>query len=250
MHPIHHFFQKLRGSRGKHFLGGFRRGGGQGFRFDPRHGAPGDAARGFGGLGPGRKLGSADLQLLILALLAERARHGYELIKELDERSKGYYVPSPGMIYPALSYLEEVGYATVESDGPKKLYTITVAGLSELKDRRAAADAMLEQLSWVGQRLEQMRETLAQDPQTADGRSDEFDLGETQRGRGRGRGRAVGMETREILHQLKLVLRNAIGAPPEEQRRIAAILERAVADIRSKPGNTTSDTDHPANEKP
>ncbi len=79
---------------------------------------------GMGGrpFGMGRKLASVDLQLLILGLLAEKPRHGYEIIKALDERSKGFYIPSPGMVYPALTYLEEIGHATVEADGSRKLY--------------------------------------------------------------------------------------------------------------------------------
>src|SRR6202158_3229989 len=79
---------------------------------------PGLGGRGFFG---GRKLGSGELQLVILALLEERPRHGYEIIKALEETSKGFYAPSPGMVYPALTYLEEVGYATVEAEGSKKL---------------------------------------------------------------------------------------------------------------------------------
>ena len=59
------------------------------------------------GFGMGRKLASADLQLLILGLLAEKPRHGYEIIKALDELSRGFYAPSPGMVYPALTYVEE-----------------------------------------------------------------------------------------------------------------------------------------------
>ena len=54
----------------------------------------------------GRRLASGDLQLVLLALLAERASHGYELIKALEERSGGFYSPSPGMVYPALTWLE------------------------------------------------------------------------------------------------------------------------------------------------
>src|SRR5215471_1749705 len=69
---------------------------------------------GFGGgrFRVGRKLGSEELQLVILALLAENPSHGYELIKVLEERSSGFYSPSPGMVYPALTYLEEVNYAS------------------------------------------------------------------------------------------------------------------------------------------
>src|SRR3979411_3043860 len=81
-----------------------------------RHGG-GVGGRGFFG---GRKLGSGELQLVILALLEERPRHGYEIIKALEETSKGFYAPSPGMVYPALTYLEEVGEATAEADGRKK----------------------------------------------------------------------------------------------------------------------------------
>src|SRR5215471_3540767 len=82
--------------------------------------------RGFGwhGFRAGRKLGGDDLQLLILALLADRPFHGYEIIRALEERSGGFYSPSPGMVYPALTYLEEIGYASVESEGAKKLYRI------------------------------------------------------------------------------------------------------------------------------
>ncbi len=78
-----------------------------------RHGR--DFMRGFkggmfgGGFRTGRKFDAADLQLIILALLSEQPRHGYELIKTLEERSGGFYVPSPGVIYPALTYLEETG---------------------------------------------------------------------------------------------------------------------------------------------
>src|SRR5215469_10345922 len=111
---MHHHLEKawklerraMRGHRhGRHgygpFAGGFADGTGMG----------------GGGFRTGRKLGAADLQLVILALLKERPRHGYEIIKALEERSAGFYVPSPGMVYPALTYLEEVGQAIVESDG-------------------------------------------------------------------------------------------------------------------------------------
>ena len=62
------------------------------------------------GMPGGRKLGSADLQLLLLALLAERPAHGYELIRTLEQRSGGFYAPSPGMVYPALTFLDEIGH--------------------------------------------------------------------------------------------------------------------------------------------
>jgi hypothetical protein len=79
---------------------GFRRGG-PGFMGD-------FAGSDFPG---GRKLDAIDIQLVILALLAEHPAHGYELIKTLEERSGGFYTPSPGVIYPALTYLHEIGHA-------------------------------------------------------------------------------------------------------------------------------------------
>src|SRR5580704_12947712 len=87
---------------------------------------------GIGSIEPGMRatkmLASGDLQLIILLLLAERPRHGYEVIKALEEQSSGIYTPSPGMVYPALTYLDEVGFATVSSEGSKKLYTLTDEG--------------------------------------------------------------------------------------------------------------------------
>src|ERR1700723_824874 len=117
MHRHHHHHHDH--SRWEHFFGGPRKGVGRGRLggWVARGGGPG--GRGFG---MGRKLPSADLQLLILQLLAEKPRHGYEIIKALEERSKGFYVPSPGMVYPALTYLEEIGHATVEADGARKLH--------------------------------------------------------------------------------------------------------------------------------
>src|SRR5580692_8943972 len=111
------------------------------FGFGPQFGegfGPGGGGR--GGFGPGRKLGSADLQLLLLALLAEKPSHGYELIKAVEERSHGYYTPSPGMVYPALTFLEEIGHASVEQEGTRKLYRATDAGLKHLADNRATVD--------------------------------------------------------------------------------------------------------------
>jgi len=88
----------------------------------------GGMGMGGGAFRAGRRLASGDLQLVLLALLAERASHGYELIKALQERSDGFYSPSPGMVYPALTWLEEMGYASVTCEGVKKLYSVTEAG--------------------------------------------------------------------------------------------------------------------------
>src|ERR1700678_1535960 len=151
---MHRFFRHLHdfhgGRHGRRHHHGF-------FGFGPDFGPGFGQGRGAGHFGPGRKLGLADLQLLLLALLAEKASYGYELIKALEERSKGYYSPSPGMIYPALTYLEEIGHATVQVEGTKKLYSITEAGLTHLEQNRAAVDTLLEQLSWIGRKMDHLK---------------------------------------------------------------------------------------------
>lgn len=237
-HDALHHGQRHHGCRGdRHAARGGHRGGhgfGFGFGFDPRHGGRGGPGRGPDGFGAGRKLSSADLQLLILALLAERARHGYELIKELDERSKGYYVPSPGMIYPALSYLEEIGYASVEAEGSKKLYTVTVAGLNQLEQNRAAADAMLEQLAWAGLRMEQMRQAMGQGEATDELGSEEG----IRPGDWRHPMSPARQELRDAFHSLKDEMRLAVARAgrgnEDEQRRLLDILRRATQEVRGK----------------
>src|ERR1700732_1823040 len=133
-HRLHHFFGRHHGGRGfGHFGKGFMDSGDMGGR----------------AFGMGRKLASVDLQLLILGLLADKPRHGYEIIKALDDRSRGFYVPSPGMVYPALTYLEEIGHATIEAEGTRKRYHITDAGREHLAENRTAADALLAQFERV-----------------------------------------------------------------------------------------------------
>ena len=84
----------------------------------------------------GRMLAQGDLKLLALALIAEQPRHGYELIKLIEEKTSGFYSPSPGVVYPTLTFLEEAGYVTAESEGAKKRYTITDEGRAYLEENR------------------------------------------------------------------------------------------------------------------
>ena len=112
-------------------------------------------ARRFGGgdmMRAGRMLAQGDLRLLALALIAEQPRHGYEIIKVLEEKTEGWYAPSPGIVYPTLTYLEEAGYVTAQADGAKRLYTITGEGRAYLESNRAFVDAVLERLDAVGER--------------------------------------------------------------------------------------------------
>ena len=83
----------------------------------------------------GRMLAQGDLRLLALALIAEQPRHGYEIIKVLEEKTEGWYAPSPGIVYPTLTYLEEAGYVTAQADGAKRLYTITAEGRAYLEEQ-------------------------------------------------------------------------------------------------------------------
>ena len=99
--------------------------------------------RGFGGRREGRGFGHGGLRLVLLKLLSEKPSHGYELIKAIEERSKGAYSPSPGVIYPTLSWLEDEGFTTVEAgeDG-RKMAQITDAGRTFLEEKAEAVDAL------------------------------------------------------------------------------------------------------------
>jgi DNA-binding PadR family transcriptional regulator len=105
----------------------------------------------------GRMLAHGDLKLLALALIEEQPRHGYELIKIIEGKTSGAYSPSPGVVYPTLTFLEEAGYATAESEGAKKTYAITEAGREHLKENRGIADMVLERLSAIGEKLARKR---------------------------------------------------------------------------------------------
>ena len=95
----------------------------------------------------GRFFETGDLRLVILALIAERPRHGYELIKAVEERLGGAYSPSPGVVYPTLTLLEELGQIAVAStEGGRKLYAVTPEGERVLEESRAEADALFARM--------------------------------------------------------------------------------------------------------
>jgi len=97
-----------------------------------------------GGRRQGRMFDYGELRLLILAMIGEQPRHGYELIKVIEERFGGSYTPSPGVIYPTLSWLVDIGYTSVTAeDAGRKRYQITPEGEAFLVANRAAADALL-----------------------------------------------------------------------------------------------------------
>lgn len=109
-----------------------------GFPFGP--GGPWWARRGFGGPGPGPRFGRGDLKYELLALLAERPMHGYEMIKALEEQSGGFYTPSAGAVYPSLQLMEDRGWITSQTVDGKKVYTITDAGREALGQQRGTEE--------------------------------------------------------------------------------------------------------------
>lgn len=104
-----------------------------------------------GGRRPGRgarMFEQGDLKLVILRLLEEKPRHGYEIIKELESRSGGAYSPSPGTVYPTLTMLEEMGYAkAVPEEGGKKIYEITDEGRKHLSENSSAVNDIFDRIS-------------------------------------------------------------------------------------------------------
>lgn len=139
----HRFFDKherMRAMRSGRFGGdpwggerGWSRGGG-------RHG------HGRGGFR--RMFDQGDLKYVVLGLIAEQPRHGYELIKEIEARVGGAYAPSPGVIYPLLTMLEEMGLAELSaSEGAKKLYAITESGKAELEANKSNVESLFQRIA-------------------------------------------------------------------------------------------------------
>lgn len=192
------------GRRGGH-RGGFGFGG-----FGPGDGGAGDTFR------VGRMLAQGDLRLLALALIGQQPRHGYEIIKLVEEKTGGWYSPSPGVVYPTLTYLEEAGQVTVVAEGSKKLYTITDEGRAYLEENRELADTILERLEALGEKAAKMRRAF-----------------------GWGRREDAADQSPLVSAALQAV-REAAAATLEKDRdaeaRIAEILARAATDIRRGQG--------------
>ncbi|MCI2774285.1 PadR family transcriptional regulator [Staphylococcus petrasii] len=109
-------------------------------RFEQFDGGKGPRGfEGFGGFG-GRRGGrdrffkKGNLQFVILKMLEEESRHGYQIIKDLEERFKGFYSPSPGSVYPILQMLEDREFVSISKEGNKKIYTITDEGKQFLEE--------------------------------------------------------------------------------------------------------------------
>ncbi|CAN5381271.1 PadR family transcriptional regulator [soil metagenome] len=169
-----------------------------------RHGGggPGDSGRrgGWSGDSGGRMFGHGDLKLVLLALIAERPRHGYDLIRAIEEKFGGAYAPSPGAVYPTLTFLEEQDYIAAEAaGGSKKLYRITPEGEAHLAENRTAVDGILT-------RMDMAAGIMA--------------------------GHSAPEVVREAYHTLKHALRMHRGPWSDaEAERIRAVLEQAARDV-------------------
>lgn len=108
-----------------------------------------------------RRFQKGVLKYVILDLINDHPRHGYEIIRTMDERSYGFYAPSPGAVYPTLQSLQETGYITSEEQDDKKVYTITRAGREFLDERREIADGIKRQMAewWNPERMEEVGKT-------------------------------------------------------------------------------------------
>jgi DNA-binding PadR family transcriptional regulator len=184
-----------------------------------RHGFGGWGGwRGFGGgdmVRAGRMLATGDLRLIALALIAEQPRHGYEIIKVLEEKTAGWYSPSPGIVYPTLTYLEEAGYVTAQAEGAKKLYTITDEGRAYLDQNRDFVDAVLERLAGIGNKLARMRRRFGRDEEDEDRRG----------------GRLPPL-VRAALENLREVARERLEGDADAEAKLVEILARAAQELK------------------
>jgi DNA-binding PadR family transcriptional regulator len=194
-----------RWAAGRHW----RRHGG-GFGWGGRHGmgdGDGDMVR------AGRMLAQGDLRLIALALIAEQPRHGYEIIKVLEDKTEGWYSPSPGMVYPTLTYLEEAGYVSAQSEGSKRLYTITEEGRGYLAENKAFVDAVLERLAAIGTRVAHARRRQEE-------REDERS------------GPSVPPLVRAALVNLREVAAKRLETDADAEPKVVDVLARAAAEIK------------------
>ena len=206
-----------------------------GRRWRRHFGGGSEARHGMGGgdmMRAGRMLATGDLRLIALALIAEQPRYGYEIIKLLEDKTAGWYSPSPGIVYPTLTFLEEAGQVTAQADGAKKLYTITDEGKAHLAENQDFVDAVLERMSMIGEKAKRIRAHFARD---------EENDGEHRGGRrGRGRDRddsdrsSVPPLVRAALDNLRDVAAKQIEANEDAETRIVEVLARAAQEIRKQ----------------
>lgn len=198
----------------EHWAGGrgWRRRFGESFGGGGRHGmGGGDFIR------AGKMLAQGDVRLLALALIAEQPRHGYEIIKVLEEKTAGWYSPSPGMVYPTLTYLEEVGYVTAQAEGAKKLYTITEEGKAHLAENRDFVDAVLERLTAFGEKVTRMRRRFGWDDEAGEHGGD-----------------SLPRSIKGAFQDLSEAVRELLSKDRDAKGRIIEAIDRVTADLKPK----------------
>jgi DNA-binding PadR family transcriptional regulator len=202
------------GSRGEQWGAG-RHGGKFGGRF-----GRGGRFGGFGGpdgmggdemMRARRLLALGDLRLLALALIAQAPRHGYEIIKLVEEKTGDWYSPSPGIVYPTLTYLEEAGYVTASAEGSKKLYTITDEGKAYLDANGDIIKVVLDRLSAIGERVSHWRRAA----------------------RGEREQQLPPLVDAAIKH-LRDVVAKRLGDDADAEARLAEILARTAAELQNR----------------
>jgi DNA-binding PadR family transcriptional regulator len=135
-------------------------------RFHGRHAGPrgrfggDDGFAGERGFGRGRRqrmFDGGDLRLVLLKLVAEKPRHGYDVIRAIEQRTAGAYVPSPGVIYPTLTMLGEMGFIEEQlAEGARKLFAITAEGTAHLEQHAEEVVALFAKLDALGQERERV----------------------------------------------------------------------------------------------
>ena len=105
-----------------------------------------------------------ELKYIILDLIKDKPSHGYEIIRRLEERSHGFYAPSPGAVYPTLQLLEEMGYIEAKQQDGKRIYTITDEGRKFLSGQEQFAEGIKQQMKerWSKKNTADMRETMVE----------------------------------------------------------------------------------------
>ncbi|HLH89248.1 MAG TPA: PadR family transcriptional regulator [Xanthobacteraceae bacterium] len=182
-----------------------------------RHGHGFGDRHGFGGgdmIRAGRMLATGDLRLIALALIAEQPRHGYEIIKVLEDKTAGWYSPSPGIVYPTLTFLEEAGYVTAQTEGAKKLYSITDDGRAYLDQNRDFVDAVLERLEKIGSKIARVRRRFGRDEEEDDER------------------RGLPPLLRAALENLREIAGERLGNDADAEAKLVEILARAAQEMK------------------
>ena len=160
---------------------------------------------GPGGFGGGReRLERGLLRYVILSVLNDGPRHGYEIIKQLEEKTGGWYSPSPGTLYPTLQYLEDLGQVRSEQEGEKRVYHLTESGHAELDKQHSSVEGF-----WA-----RFRERV---PSGANMHEMRF----------------AGDALKDLLRTVGGGLRSgALAQDPEAVRKIRAALERCQSEVR------------------